>query len=334
MNFSTENTPYTLSGLMLLSGLILLSGLTLILPGNAFAQKPVNVHVSILPLKYFVEKVGRDHVKVDVLLKPGKNPSTYSPSPGQIKKLASSDIYFRVGVPFENGILHKIVSVESIKIVDTRMDVPMRDMAWTHEDRNNPAGKNKPDIKNTSKTNDTNSEHIKENDSLESHGHEGKDPHIWLDPKNAKIIARTIFTALADTDPENLNDYTINYESFIKELERLDERLRTALKDLKGENLFVFHPSFGYFTDAYGLHQIAIETMGKSPKGKELFKIIKLARKQKTRVIFVQPQFDRNTAQKIAVALNGAVVSIDPLAYDYMGNMENIARTIIKTFKK
>nr|MDA3787192.1 zinc ABC transporter substrate-binding protein [Desulfobacula sp.] len=118
------------------------------------------------------------------------------------------------------------------------------------------------------------------------------------------------------------------------DLDDLDNRLKTVLKDLKGGNLFVFHPAFGYFTDAYGLKQIAVEAMGKAPKGKALSEIIKLAKKEKTRVIFVQPQFDRNAAQKIASAINGAVVSIDPLAYDYLANMENIAQSIAGALKQ
>ena len=60
---------------------------------------------------------------------------------------------------------------------------------------------------------------------------------------------------------------------------------------------------------------------------------IKSAKKQKAGVIFAQPQFDRNTAQKIASAINGVVMLIDPLAYDYIANMEKIADTITGTLK-
>ncbi len=74
--------------------------------------------------------------------------------------------------------------------------------------------------------------------------------------------------------------------------------------------------------------------MGKAPKGKELSNIIKLAKKQGTRVIFAQPQFDNNTAKKIASAINGVVVFIDPLAYDYLTNMETIAESVTMALKK
>ena len=285
--------------------LLVLTALMWMLPLNLFAKSSlINIHVSILPQKYFVERIGKDAVKIDVLVKPGKSPATYSPSPDQMKRLAASDVYFKIGVPFENGILHKIKSTAGIMIVDTRKGIMLRSMAGhNHDDKDH-------------------------NESI------GKDPHIWMSPLLVKIQAHTIFKTLSGIDPVNRDKYKKNYEIFAKDLDKLDHRLKILLKNLEGENLLVFHPAFGYFTDAYGLKQVAIESMGKSPKGKALSNIIKLAKKQKTRVIFAQPQFDRNTAQKIASAINGVVILIDPLAYDYMANMENIAHAIAGVLEK
>lgn len=282
-------------------GSLLAAALLCLTPLNGFAKSPVNVHVSILPQKYFVERIGGETVKVDVLVKPGKNPATYSPSPDQMKTLAASDVYFRIGVPFENGILHKIEAIAGITIVDTRKDIVLRAMDGHHH---------------------------------EDTDFTGKDPHIWMNPVMVKTQARTIFQTLAAIDPDHRDAYETNYDGFTQELDALDNRLQTMLNGLKGENLFVFHPTFGYFTDAYGLNQVAIETMGKAPKGKTLANIIKLAKKQNARVIFAQPQFDRTAAEKIASAINGSVVAIDPLAYDYPANMEKIAQTIVDALKK
>ncbi|MFH2092767.1 MAG: zinc ABC transporter substrate-binding protein [Pseudomonadota bacterium] len=285
-----------------------------LLPLTTYAKPFVTVQVSILPQKYFVERIGKDRVNVDVLVKPGKSPATYSPSPDQIKKLTSADVYFRIGVPFENGILDKIQSIAGLKIVDTREGVVLRQM----ED-------------DDARDHDHDADH--HDDKEEHHDHVGDDPHIWMSPGNVKIQAHTIFQTLSSIDPDGRDVYQNNYDGFVKDLDELDNRLTTVLKELKGGNLFVFHPAFGYFTDAYGLRQIAVETMGKAPKGKALSAIIKLAKKEKTRVIFVQPQFDQNAAQKIASAINGAVVSIDPLAYDYLANMENVAQSIAGALK-
>ncbi len=281
-------------------------------PLNIFAKSPINAYVSILPQKYFVERIGRDRVHVDVLVKPGKNPATYSPTPAQIKGLTSSDVYFRIGVPFENGILQRIESITGIRVVDTREGIALRQMEEDTENHEQDAGHH--------------------GDKAGLH-HVGGDPHIWMSPVLLKTQAYTVFQALTHIDPDGKNEYKINYELFVKDLDDLDNRLKTAFKDFKGKNVFVFHPSFGYFTDAYGLRQIPVETMGKAPKGKALSNIIKSAKKQKAQVIFVQPQFDLNAARKIASAINGAVVSIDPLAYDYIINMEYIAQTIAGALK-
>ena len=290
--------------IMLKQHMLLMVALVWLLPLNCLAKVPINAHVSILPQKYFVERIGGNLVKVNVLVKPGKSPATFSPSPDQIKKLAASKVYFRIGVPFENSILDKIKSIADIRVVDTRQDIALRMMEGHHHDEKNHDQKI------------------------------GNDPHIWMNPLLVKIQAHTIFKTLSRIDPDKEDTYKKNYLLFAKDLDALDHRLKTAFKNIKGENLFVFHPSFGYFADAYDLKQIAVESMGKAPKGKALSFIIKSAKKQKARVIFAQPQFDRNTAQKIASAINGVVVFIDPLAYDYISNMEKIAHTITRTLKK
>ncbi|WP_300459178.1 zinc ABC transporter substrate-binding protein [Desulfobacula sp.] len=294
-------------------GVLVTAALIFLLPLNSSAMAPVKVQVSILPQKYFVDRIGRDHVKVDVLVKPGKNPATYAPSPDQIKTLAASDVYFRIGVPFENGMLHKIASIAGITVVDTRKGIVLRTMA--------PHGHGKED-------------HGQGTGLHEDRDLMGKDPHIWMNPLMVKQQAHTIFLTLSTLDPDHQDTYQTNYDGFIQDLDTLDSRLKKTLSRLKGKNLFVFHPTFGYFTEAYGLKQVAIETMGKTPKGKTLSNIIKLAKQQNARVIFAQPQFDRNAAQKIASAINGRVVTIDPLAYDYLVNMDKMAQTIIGALKK
>lgn len=303
------------------------AGLILLLPLNALSKEQINIYVSILPQKYFVERIAGKMATVNVLLKPGKSPATYSPSPDQIKKLASSDIYFRIGVPFENGFMNKIESIaDSILIIDTRKGVPLRNM--------NAADYKDPDKGHHDK-HDADHHDKKENHKKgKSYNYAGKDPHIWMSPVMVKIQAQTIFEALLNIDPQSRDYYKKNYDLFIKDLNQLNDSLASALKNLKGENLFVFHPSFGYLTDAYGLRQVAVEIMGRAPKGKQLSAIIKLAKKEKTRILFVQPQFDQYAARKIASAIKGTVVSIDPLAYDYLSNMKIIADTISKELKQ
>lgn len=301
------------------SFLIIWAACMAMLPAQALAKKPISVYVSILPQKYFVERIAGEYATVKVLVKPGKSPSTYSPSPDQIKELTTSDIFFRIGVPFENGFLHKIKAISgAIQIVDTRKDIALREMKFhDHGDPHEDTDHNEADHNEAEQGQETNPQ-----DPI------GKDPHIWMSPLLVKTQAKTMAAALISFDPENSTAYEQNLEKFIRDLDDLHKRLATTLDPFRGETIFVFHPVFGYFTDTYGLKQMAIETMGKAPRGKQLSAIIKKAKLNKTRVLFVQPQFDRHAAQKISSAIKGTVISIDPLAFDYLSNMETIARTI------
>jgi zinc transport system substrate-binding protein len=322
---------------------ILLAALIVFLANTGLnAGEKLQVFVSVIPQKYFVERIAGELAEVNVLVTPGKSPATYSPTPAQIKTLAGADLYFRIGVPFENGFMHKIASIApDIRVVDTRKGIMLREMEdHIHEDDLH--GGHSHDH---SKTHDDH----KADDGQKDHGHAhdgnaddphqggdddhadlgaGKDPHIWMSPLRVKQQATTMTEALIELAPAHAARFQENYDAFARELDRLHEKLKNTLAPLAGQNFFVFHPAFGYLADDYGLVQIPVETMGRAPKGKELSAIIKLAKEEKTRVIFVQPQFDQQAAGKIAEAIDGAVVSINPLAPDYLDNMVRMADTI------
>lgn len=280
----------------------------------AQAMEKIPISVSIAPQAFFAEKVGGDRVSIHVVLPPGRSPATYALTPAHMSRLARSRLLFRIGVPFENSVLSGIEQTAGGPyVVDTRKGINLRRFAenghaHTHTDSLENAHTFQPG--------------------------DGHDPHIWLDPMLVKLQAATMRDALMAVDPEGEPHYRENYRLFERELEDLDARLRKVLAPVKGSSLLVFHPSFGYFADAYGLRQVAVETSGKSPKGKELSGLIKMAREENVRVVFVQPQFDRHAANKIAAALDGAVVPLDPLSRDYITNMDTMARTIAKALRQ
>ena len=129
-------------------------------------------------------------------------------------------------------------------------------------------------------------------------------------------------------DSDGKEIYLFNFNALKEKLKALHENLSNTLEPLAGSNLFVYHPAFGYFAKAYNLHQLAVEVEGKRPKAKALTAFIKKARNERAQVIFVQPQFDQQSAEKIAATLNCAVIAIDPLAQDYCANLSRIAKLI------
>ena len=254
----------------------------------------LTVFTSILPQKYFAEKIGGNRVHVEVVVGPGESPATYEPTPQQVEHLAKADILFSIGVPFEKAFLPTIEStLDSLEIVDTSEGISKRALDG------NPAV---------------------------------KDPHIWLSTRQVQIQAKNMFDALVRIDPEGKADYSKGYDVLIKELKDLDTELSSALAPYKGNKLFVFHPAFGYFGDDYGLSQVAIETGGKEPAPAKLEEIITDAKEQGVRIIFVQPEFSMSSAQAIAEAIDGSVVMLGPLNPDYINNLKSISAEVQKAF--
>jgi len=292
--------------------LVLLSNILLFTQHSVFAAdeqdiKPITVYTSILPQRYFVEKIGGDRVNVKVLVSPGKSPATYEPTPQQVMGLGSAAALFTIGVPFEKAFVPMIKStLPSLKIVDTTVGIQKRIFG-------------------------SNERYSHEKDHSHSKG--VKDPHIWLSPRLVKVQAKTIFEALVKSDPANRSNYQRGYESLISELEQIDTQLAEALRPYKGMTMFVFHPAFGYFSDDYGLKQVAIETGGKEPTPSDLEKIIEHAKKEKVRIIFVQPEFSQSAARAIAESIDGAVVTLSPLNPDYIANLSHIATEVEKAFR-
>jgi len=148
-----------------------------------------------------------------------------------------------------------------------------------------------------------------------------------------KIQAKHIYESLVEYSPDDKDYFTKNYDQFILDLDKLDDKLSQAFAPIKNQTILVFHPAFGYLADAYGFKQKAIEMEGKDPTPAQLKAIIDEAKADNVKVIFVQSQFSTKNAQAVAEEIGGAVVQIDPLAKDYFTNLESIAETIVSSLK-
>ena len=314
------------------------------------------VTVSILPQKYFIEKIAKDKVNVNVMVKPGFSPATYEPKVSQMRKLASSKIYFSIGVPFEDIWLDRFkASNKDMIVLDTSKGIKKLEMeAHEHHDEeseehgqdeekahNEHEHDNHEDEKHDEHKedheHDKHDEHADEKhddyDDHEDHKHTGLDPHIWLDPILVKTQAKNIYDALVKIDEKNSAFYTNNYENFIKELDALHLELKAILKPYEHRAFMVFHPSWGYFASSYDLEQIAIEVQGKEPKPAQLVELVEEAKKHDIKIVFVSPQFSKKGAKTISKNINGNVSVIDPLSFQWKENLLKSAKEIAKSYK-
>jgi zinc transport system substrate-binding protein len=276
-------------------GLTLLAMLGLSGPGLA---APLPVFVSILPQKYFVERVGGEQVAVSVMVGPGQSPETYEPTPKQMAALSQARLYFSIGVAFEDSWMKRIQAANpTLRVVPMQRGVALLPLTG-------PGGES-----------------------------DGIDPHLWTSPQRVKLMAGNVRDALIQADPDHRGDYESNYRTFAAGMDKLDRDIRAILASAKGKRFMVFHPSWGYFAHDYGLRQIPIEAEGKEPGAKSLARVIDLGKREGVKVIFVQTQFSRRTAETVAVAIGARVVGVDPLAENYPQNLLRVAHEFANALK-
>ena len=258
---------------------------------------PLEVFVSIAPHAGFVKEIGGEHVNVSILIGKGQEPHSFEPMPKQVVALSKSNIYFLAGLPFENFLIKKIGgTTEDVMLFPLNRGIDLSQKNHTQHDHD---------------------EDKKEDADL----------HTWLSPPLIKVQAANILNGLISVDPKHAEEYRTNFSRFINTIDRAEQEIKLLLAPIAGETFYVFHPAFDYFATNYGLTQKAVEMGGKAPSPRHLAHLIERARKEKVRIIFVQPQFDQRSAQKIADAIGGVVVSIDPLAHDIMSELMKMAQT-------
>jgi zinc transport system substrate-binding protein len=287
-------------------GLFLVFCLALAVPGQAASQAgapALRVATGVPPLGYLLERLAGDRAVVQVLVGAGQNPHTYEPTPRQRAGLAMAVVYFKLGLPFEQTLLDKLWH-PGLKVVDLAQGI---DLAPAPEEDHHPGE--------------------------EDHDEGELDLHLWLSPRLAQHMARTMAQALQEMDPAGAQGYQNRLQALLDDLQALDKRLGQVLAPYRGAAFLVYHPAFGYFGRDYGLRQVAVETGGKEPGARHLARIIQQARDQNIKVVFVQPQFPLKSAQQVAREINGAVVTMDDLSPDYLANLERLARELERGLK-
>jgi zinc transport system substrate-binding protein len=280
--------------------MVLMAGCNNIVEEKA-QHKHHRVLVSILPQKFFVDQIAGDLVQTQVLIPPGASPHVYDPAPRQMADIANTDIYFYNGsLSFEQQLLSQVSeNFPQLTTIALSKGVTFLDGSEHHHDAND-----------------------------HGHHHQGTDPHIWLSPKNVKLIAHTIYQTLSGNYPEDSLRFRENYERFLSEIDKIDEQIIHELQAMPNRSFMIFHPSLTYFAHQYDLQQIPIEVQGKEPAPAQMLQAIQQAKAAGLHTIFIQVEFDRSNAELIAREIDGHVVQIDPLAYNWPENMLAIARAL------
>ena len=328
----------------------------------------VSVSVSIIPQAFFVQKIAGNLAEVNIMVQKGKSPETYEPSIKELEKLSKSQIYFTIGMPFENAWQKRFEGVNpALKIVsplkkdefeaylaeygdlaDLHFHKDFDDLSGksnesSHESSESNGESNKSSLRESeadeaiheSKIDCHDSKHCMESrnddsqDSHESHIHRHY-PHIWLSFKLSKAHAKVISDNLCEIDAPNCAIYKRNLARFEKEINKMFAHFKSVFGN-KGGAFLVYHPAFSYIANELGLKEFAIEKDGKEAKIAHTKEILELIKKHNIKVIFTQPQFSSKNAQILAKEAKISLKTADPLAFDWLENMNLFLSQLAKT---
>lgn len=272
-----------------------IAAMILISCGNSVQEKRM-ITVSILPQKFMLKKIVGDRFEISCMLNEGNNPEAYEPSMTHLMNIEHSVAYFCIGyIGFEDAIVGKAhVNNPNLKIFNTSKGVEV--IRGTHF---SPEGE-----------------------------HNEADPHLWTSVANAIKISQNMLAAVVELDPDNADEYTLNFNAFKSELDSLDSRIKSQLAGKQGSAFLVWHPSLSYFARDYGLRQVSLEYEGKEIPIDKLKQNIDAARESGAHVLFVQREFDSRQAETIGEELGVKMVKINPMSYNWETELENIANAI------
>ena len=303
--------------------LSILSYLTIFTPANA----EIKVVASIKPIhslaSYLMDGVG----KPDLIVDGYASPHGFALKPSHAKMIQNADIIFWVGEDIESFLEKPLKSIakkaEKIELMEIRginkLKFRERNIFEGHDDH----GHKEDDHDDHAKKEDGHDDHDHDKDEHkedghDDHGHEGHahgefDPHIWLDPLNAKKILKEMAKHLIENDQANESIYKENLKKANKDLDKLVKQVKSELnKDFKS---IVFHDAYQYFEKRFKVNVLGAFTVNTDvlPGAEQLSEIREIIEHEKVTCVFSEPQFNPDIINAVAKDTNIKTGVLDPL---------------------
>ena len=269
----------------------------------------ISVVTSIKPLhsltSYIMEGVGEPELIIDGVA----SPHNFQIKPSHAKMLQNADLVIWIGEDLESFLPTALKSIPKDAVVFELLDQSGLKKLKFRE-------------KNIFKGHDDHGhdEHAKKEDDHDDHGHDDHghghgsfDPHIWLDPANAKVIVKKITNQLSKIDKDNASKYKANSKKVIKDLDGLIKEVKNEIN--KDASFVVFHDAYQYFEKRFGLSVIGALTVNPDvmPGAEQLSEIREVIEHEKAKCIFSEPQFNPNIINSIASDTGVKTGVLDPL---------------------
>ena len=254
------------------------------------------ITVSIAPFKYFVEEIAGNDFTVNIMVPAGADPHIYEPFPDQISNLRKSVGYISNGyLGFEMNWLDRFYETNPT-MKRLSLGEGINPLASDHH-------------------------HLG--------GHvEGADPHYWVSPTCALIMASSVKGFLSMLYPAHKQKYETNYQLLVSKIQVIDNRARELFSGVSNRSFMIYHPNLSYLARDYGLEEIAVEFEGKEPTPSRMRELIDLARIDNLKTIFVQVEYDTKNAKSIADEIGAKIILIDPLYENWQKSTSDIINAV------
>ncbi|SED85720.1 zinc/manganese transport system substrate-binding protein/manganese/iron transport system substrate-binding protein [Streptomyces sp. 2112.3] len=273
----------------------------------------------------FVRHIGKGHVDALQLTKPNASPHEYEPTPADLQAIGKAKLLFENGVGLEEEWLDKPVQAAGFsgRTVDTSAGVKLRQGHDEHEHG-----------EHAEKHDDHSGDHSDEH----HHDEQADDPHIWHNPRFAKIMCENIRKALIKADPAHKSDYQANFTAYAAQLDALDKDIAHKIGSLPEDSrkLVTNHDAFGYYIDRYHLTYVGAVIPDFSDQaelsGNQIDGLVKKIKAQKVKAVFGESSLPPKTTKAIARQAGVKVIAGDGSLYgDSLGPKGSAGDTYLKS---
>ncbi|MFB7261353.1 metal ABC transporter substrate-binding protein [Streptomyces nojiriensis] len=264
--------------------------------GGGGKDGKVGVTASFYPMAFLAEQIGKDHVKVDSLTKPGVEPHDLEITPKQTGQLGESDVV--VYLKSLQPAVDKAVAQSGVKNV---VDAATLTELEVHGSAGHDHGAEEA--------------HAEGGGHDHGHGEGGKDPHVWLDPVKYAEIAKGVGAALEKADPGHAADYKKNTDELVGKLAALDTEFKDGLQNTASRTFITTHSAFGYLAERYGLDQEGISGVDpeSEPSPARMKDLQAVAKKDNVTTVFFETLASDKTAKTLATDTGLKTDVLDPL---------------------
>lgn len=246
----------------------------------------LTVYTSFYTMSDFASKIGGDKVAVHTMVPDGVEPHDWEPTAKEMADLLKADVFIYNGANFEHWTdkLADLSDAQSLLLVEASQGITLLEEEENLEEE-------------------------------EDHDHGSVDPHVWLDPENAKKEMENIKDAFAKLDPDNATYYQENYEKYATELDALDQKYASDLVLLQNRTIVVSHEAYGYLCKRYGLEQMSIVGLsaGEEPSPARMAEIVTFIKENDIHTIFFEEATGSKSAETIAKETGVEIAVLSPI---------------------